>query len=201
MGKYSVGEYSSNIKMEAFYEFLCCDPSDDMETIRKMYNYYRTFSDSYDYIINEYGVDYVYEYKKKKVDGWDARQFLEKEHSKHELMIRLTHDSYLAILLHRLDYENYRKIIKGLYGYFECYREINPPLKGTNYKTKEYMLTKEQYIRKLIDLQNSSTSAGAYLYTSSVGSIIEIEKEIIKPDEKIKCLRLDQEVPYGSINI
>ncbi len=62
-------------------------------------------------------------------------------------MNRLTHDSYLAILLHRLDYETYKKIIKGLYCYFEYSdAKINSPLKETNYKTEPFILTKEQYI-------------------------------------------------------
>ncbi|MDE5630523.1 MAG: hypothetical protein K2I70_02880, partial [Bacilli bacterium] len=133
-------------------------------------------------------------------DGWCARAFLEKEHKKHELMSRLTHDCYLAILLHKLDYENYKKIIKGLYGYFEYSdANVNPPLKDKDYKTVEYLLTKEQYMQKLINSQHTSTNVGEYLFTSSLGSIIEIEKEIIGDDDKIKCLRLDQTIPYGDL--
>ena len=146
MGKYNIGmcQYSSEIKMEAFYEFLCCQPLDDIETIRKMYNYYHSFIVSYEYTVYEY--DSAYNFKDE--DGWCARAFLEKAHKKHELMIRLTHDSYLAILLQRLNYENYKNVIKGLYSYFEhSDAEVNPPLKDKEYKNIEYVLTKEQYIQ------------------------------------------------------
>lgn len=131
-----------------------------------------------------------------------CQTFLEKAHKNHELMIRLTHDCYLAILLHKLNYESYKNIIKGLYCYFgHSDAEVILPLRNKNYKTKEYMLTKEQYIQKLISYQNSSTNVGEYLYTSSLGSIIEFEKELIKPNEKIKCLRLDQTILYGELRM
>lgn len=198
MGKYKIGmgQYSNAIKIESFYEFFCSIPLDDLEDIRKMYMCYLSFANSYIYTIIEYEDKYNY----KKENGWSDRFFLEKERKKRELMVRLTHDCYLAILLHKLDYDNYKNIIKGLYGYFEhSDAEINSPL--LNYKTKEYILTKEQYIQKLIDSQDESTNVGDYLHTSSLGSIIEIEKEIIGPNEKIKCLRLDQQIPYGDLNI
>lgn len=198
MGKYKIGmgQYSNVIEIEAFYEFLCTIPLDDLEDIRKMYMCYRNFANSYIYTIVEYEDKYNY----KKENGWSDRVFLEKERKKRELMIRLTHDCYHAILLHKLDYANYKNIIKGLYGYFEhSDAELNPPL--LDYKTKEYILTKEQYIQGLINAQDESTNVGDYLHTSSLGSIIEIEKEIIKPNEKIKCLRLDQQIHYGDLKI
>lgn len=198
MGKYKIGmsQYSNFIKIEAFYEFLCSVPLDDLEDIRKMYMCYHSFANSYIYTIIEYEDKYNY----KKENGWLDRVFLEKERKKRELMVRLTHDCYLAILLHKLDYDNYKNIIKGLYCYFEYSdAEITPPL--LNYKTKEYILTKEEYIQSLINAQDQSTNVGDYLHTSSLGSIIEIEKEIIKPNEKIKCLRLDQQIPYGDLKI
>ena len=198
MGKYKIGmgQYSNAIKIEAFYEFLCSTPSDDLEEVRKMYICYHRFAQSYIYTIIDYEDNYNYE----KENGWSDRAFLEKERKKRELMVRLTHDCYLAILLHKLDYDNYKNIIKGLYGYFEhSDAEINPPL--LNCKTKEYILTKEQYIQGLINAQDESTNVGDYLHTSSLGSIIEIEKQIIIPDESIKCLRLDQQIPYGDLKI
>ena len=198
MGKYKIGmgQYSDAIKIEAFYEFLCSTPSDGLEEIRKMYMCYHSFAKNYIYTIIEYEDNYNYE----KENGWSDRAFLEKERKKRELMVRLTHDCYLAILLHKLDYENYKTIIKGLYGYFEhSDAEINSPL--LNYKTKEYILPKEKYIQGLINAQDESTNVGDYLHTSSLGSIIEIEKQIIRPDESIKCLRLDQQIPYGDLKI
>lgn len=66
---------------------------------------------------------------------------------------------------------------------------------------KEYTLTKEQYIQSLINAQDESTNVGDYLYNSSLGSIIEIEKEIVRHNEKIKCLCLDQQIPYGDLKI
>lgn len=36
-----------------------------------------------------------------------------------------------------------------------------------------------------MDYQNLPTNVGEYLFTSSLGNIIETEKEIIKSDEKI----------------
>ena len=198
MGKYKIGmgQYSNDIKIEAFYEFLCSIPLDDLEDIRKMYMCYHNFAESYIYTIIEYEDNYNY----KNENGWSDRAFLEKERKKRELMIRLTHDCYLAILPHKLDYENYKIIIKGLYDYFEhSDAEINSPL--LDYITKEYTLTKEQYIQGLINAQDESTNVGNYLHTSSLGSIIEIEKQIIKPNEKIKCLRLDQQILYGDLKI
>lgn len=198
MEKYKIGmgQYSNAIKIESFYEFLCSIPSDDLEDIRKMYMCYHSFASSYIYTIIEYEDKYNY----KKENGWSDRVFLEKERKKQELMVRLTHDCYLAILLHKLDYDHYKNIIKGLYGYFEhSDAEIIPPLQ--DYKTIECILTKEQYIQRLINAQDESTNVGDYLHTPSLGSIIEIEKEIIRPNEKIKCLRLDQQIPYGDLKI
>lgn len=198
MGKYKIGmgQYSNAIKIEAFYEFFCSIPLDDLEDIRKMYMCYHSFSKSYIYTIIEYEDKYNY----KKENGWSDRVFLEKERKKRELMVRLAHDCYLAILLHKLDYDNYKSIIKGLYGYFEhSDSEINSPL--LDCKTKEYELTKEQYIQRLIKAQDESTNVGDYLHTSSLGSIIEIEKQIISPNEKIKCLRLEEQILYGDLKI
>jgi len=157
MGKYKIGagKYSNTIKIEAFYEFLCSIPSDNLDDIRKMYMCYRSFANSYIYTIIEYEDRYNY----KEQNGWSDRAFLEKERKKRELMVRLTHDCYLAILLHKLDYDNYKNIIKGLYGYFEhSDAEIDSPL--LNCKTKEYTLTKEQYIQGLINAQDESTNVG-----------------------------------------
>lgn len=181
-----------------FYEFLCTNPLDNMETIRKMYTYYQSFSDSYSEAIYQYYKNYKFDER----DGWSVRADVEKAYSKHRLLIRLMHDSYLAILLYRSDFDTYKKIIKGLFGYFECNdTEIIPPLKNCDYQTQEIVVTKEEYIQSLMILQHSSTNAGDYLYTSSLGSIIEIEKDIIKPDEKIKCLELKNEISYGDLNI
>lgn len=73
MGKYNIrmGQYSNKIKMEAFYEFLCSKPLDDMETIRKMYNYYHSFMSSYEHTMYEYDSNYSF----KDKDGWCARHF------------------------------------------------------------------------------------------------------------------------------
>ncbi len=198
MGKYKIGmgQYSNSIKIEAFYEFLCSIPSDNLDDIRKMYICYHKFTRNYTYTIADYEDKYDY----RPENGWNDRAFLEKEWKKLELMVRLTHDCYLAILLHKLDYDGYKNIIKGLYGYFEhSDAEIAPPL--LSYKTKEYILTGEQYIQDLINAQDESTNVGDYLHTSSLGSIIEIEKQIIRPDEKIKCLCLDQQIHYGDLKI
>lgn len=185
------------IKMEEFYEFLCSNPSDDLTTIRKMFMYYRNFINSYQFTVAQFDEEFVF-----TDDGWKDRAFLEKAHQKYQLMNRLTHDSYLAILLHRLDYETYKNIIKGLYCYFEYSdAKINPPLKGTNYKTETYALTKEQYIQSLIYSQHVSTNVGDYIDTSSLGSIIEFEKDLIKDGENIECLRLTQRIPYDGLKI
>ncbi len=53
----------------------------------------------------------------------------------------------------------------------------------------------------LINSQHYSTSVGDYLDTSSLGSIIEIEKELIKDNENIECLRLKQRIPYDALKI
>lgn len=50
-------------------------------------------------------------------------------------------------------------------------------------------------------ISHPSTSVGEYLDTFSLGSIIEIEKEIIKPDEMVKRLVIDQEIPYGDLDM
>lgn len=187
-----------DIKMDCFYEFLCSSPLADMATIRKMYTYYQSFVAKYRYTIYQYDRGYSYE----KSNGWNARRFLEMEHNKLHKTIRLMHDSYLAILLQRLDFDQYINIIKGLYGYFECNEtKVNPPLKDKHYKNEEYTLTKDQYIEYLLILQHSSSNAGDYLFTSSLGSIIEIEKEIIKSEEKVKGLSLKQQIPYGDLQI
>lgn len=62
-------------------------------------------------------------------------------------------------------------------------------------------MTKENYLNWLIAYQHPSTSVGEYLDTFSLGSIIEIEKEIIKPDEMVKRLVIDQEIPYGDLDM
>lgn len=198
MGKYKIGrgQYSNVIKIEAFYEFFCSVPSDNLDDIRKMYMCYRSFANKYIYTIIAYEDKYDY----KKENGWSDRAFLEKERQERELMVRLTHDCYLDILLHKLDYDNYKNIVKGLYGYFEhSDAEITAPL--LNCKTKEYILTKEQYIQGLITAQDESTNVGDYLHTSSLGSIIEIEQQIISSNEKVKCLRLEQQIHYGDLKI
>ena len=187
----------SYIKIEEFYKFLCSNLSDCLNFIRKMFVYYRNFINSYRFTVAEFEENFTF-----SDNGWTDRMFLEKAHQKYQLMNRLTCDSYLAILLHRLDYKTYEKIIKGLYCYFEYSdAEIIPPLKDTNYKTETLILTKEQYIQSLINSQHPSTNVGDYLDTSSLGSIIEIEKEVIKDNEKIECLRLKQRIPYDSLEI
>lgn len=186
-----------DIKIEKFYEFLCSNPLDNLNSIRKMFMYYRNFINSYRFTVAEFDENFTF-----SNNGWQDRVFLEKAHQKYQLMNRLTHDSYLAILLHRIDYKIYEKIIKGLYCYFE-YSDatIIPPLKDTNYKTETFILTKNQYIQTLIKSQHPSTNVGDYLDTFSLGSIIEIEKEIIKDNETIECLKLKQKIPYDSLEI
>lgn len=185
------------MNIEEFYEFLCSNPLDSLDSIRKMFVYYRNFINSYRFTIAEFDENFPF-----SDDGWQDRMFLEKAHEKCQLLNRLTHDSYLAILLHRLDYEIYEKIIRGLYCYFEYSdAKIIPPLKDAKYKTEQFVLSKEQYIQTLINSQHPSTNAGDYMDTSSLGSIIEIEKEILKDNEKIECIRLRQRVPYDGLEI
>lgn len=62
-------------------------------------------------------------------------------------------------------------------------------------------MKKEEYLNWLINYQYPSTSVGEYLDTFALGSIIEIEKEIIKPDEIVKRLVIDQEIPYGDLDM
>lgn len=189
---------NNNIEMDKFYDFFGINTNDSIESIRKMYTYYRSFAIRYNYTI----ANYDYDIGVTARDGYCARAFLEKAVKQHQTLIRLMDESYLAILLQRFDYEAYKFIIKGLYGYFEhsdC--EINPSLKYAQYKKYEKIMAKENYLNWLIAYQHPSTSVGEYLDTFSLGSIIEIEKEIIKPDEMVKRLVIDQEIPYGDLDM
>lgn len=188
---------SSNIKIEYCYNFFCCNSLTPLETIRKMYTYYLSYKTRYMYSI--------FEQECKGFIGWneyEIRKSLERERLKLQTMIRLTHDSYLAILLYKTNWQIYENIIKGLYSYFEYSdKKINSPLEGKTYKAEEQIITKENYIKKLETNQYGSSNAGDYLFTSSLGSIIEIERASIDAKKKIKSLYLSQEIPYGDLQI
>lgn len=127
-------EKNNNIEMEKFYDFFSSSISDDIESIRKMYTYYRSFAIRYNYTIATYDYDIGVTAR----DGYCARAFLEKAVKQHHTLIRLMDESYLAILLQRYNYEVYKNVIKGLYGYFEhSDATINPSLKYVKYKVKE----------------------------------------------------------------
>lgn len=66
-------------------------------------------------------------------------------------------------------------------------------------KIEEYDSTKEKYINNLMIRMHSSTNAGDYLFTPSLGSIIEVEKEMI--GAKVKCMCINQKVPYGDLKL
>lgn len=47
--------------------------------------------------------------------------------------------------------------------------------------------------------QNSSANSGGYLFTSSLGNIIGVEKENMKEREKVKCISIQQKILYGNL--
>lgn len=180
-----------------FYEFLNCQPVDDLEEIRKKYTYGLSFIDQYVHTINEYELNYAFPENK----GYLARMYLEKERHKYHLFIRLLHESYLAILLERKNKKTYDPIIKGLASFFESSDvKIFSPLKN-NAQTEEYTRTKESYLNKLKEEQHGSTNAGIYLDTFSLGSIIELEEEVIKSSQLVKCLRLKEKLIYENLTL
>lgn len=186
------------IMLDYCYDFLCSDSSDSIELVRKNYTYHLSYTKKYNYTIYQYFYDY-----EGDTDEYSFRKSQEREDRKRRIMIRLVHDSYLAILLHRMNPEIYSPIIVGLCSYFECSDyKITPPLKEIMANDQvEYFLTKEGYINKLKTIQHPSTNVGDYEITPSLGSIIKIENEMIDSDAMVKCLYKKQEIPYGSLKL
>lgn len=184
------------------YNFFGVDPSDSIENVRKMYTYFKNYESNYRYFAIAEREDNIYE--KECTNGPDCLSCigLKRDHLGLSTLIRLMHDSYLAILLSRIDFETYEKIIYGLLSYYICSdAKVNRSVEMENLETEEYILTKEKYIGSLMERQHSSTNAGDYLFTPSLGSIIEIEKDILKEDEPVKCKRIKQEIAYGNLKL
>ena len=108
---------NSDIEMEKFYDFFGINSTNDIEYVRKMYTYYRSFAIRYNYTIANYDCDLGI----TPSAGYQARVKIKKAVKQRHTLIRLMDESYLAILLQRYDYEAYKFIIKGLYGYFDSY--------------------------------------------------------------------------------
>ncbi len=191
-------QYGKETSLECCYDFLCSHPEDTIEDIRKRFYYHKAFANNYNYIIYQYYYNY-----NGDADDYEFRKTQEREYAKLYTLQRLTYDCYLAILLHRLNPEQFKHIITGLCSYFNCSdAKISVPLKDIIKQEKtEYTLTKEQYIGKLESTLHPSTNVGDYSVTPSLGSVIEIEKEIIKPNEEIICLRREKKITYGDLKI
>ncbi len=192
------------MKLQECYKLFGTNPSDSIEMVRKMYTCLQSYASNYMLFSISKQEENIFE--QECITGPDCNSCasVKREYLKVETLIRLAHDSYLAILLSRMDFEIYKNIIYGLLSYFICSdANVNFSLSTVLQKleTEEYAVTKEKYIEGLMKKQKGSTNAGHYLFTPSLGSIMEIEKNAIDKHAKVKCMSIKQPIPYGDLHI
>lgn len=188
--------YGTNIKIEHFYNYLYSKPTDELEEIRKKFMFCLNFSSRYKDRIHMYHAhDELYDFEKEL----QFRRAIEKN----RVFKKLICESYLGIILHKTNLEDYKNILIGLCNFFEIQSgksEVICPCKDfIDLDSEEWILTKEEYIKFLNIYLHSSTNAGIYLITPALSSIIEFEKTNLKENENVKCLKKKTNVAYGDL--
>ena len=188
--------YGRNIKIEHFYNFLYSESADELEEIRKKFMFCLNFACRYDDIIHMYHAD-------DEIDDIEKELQYRRSVEANRVFKKLICESYLAILLHKTNFEEYKNILVGLCDYFEIKAgedEVVCPCKSfIDFDSQEWILTKEQYIKFLNIYLHSSTNAGIYMITPALSSIIEFEKTNLKENEDVKCLKKKTSVVYGDL--
>lgn len=116
---------------------------------------------------------------------------------------KLIADNYLAIILYKSENINYEPLIRGISGYYNCLNMGYIPSLMDQIKnnSKEYILEdSEEYFLDLFDWNNGG-GFGLFEYTTSLMSIMILEKEILKPNESIKVLRYENIPQYGDLKL
>lgn len=177
-----------NIDIEDCFNFLGCNKFDTLEDIRGIfYGKLHFFMHQYSNIINYY----------QNISLNDNKIELEYELQENALYHRLVADCYLVILLYKTKNDSYIYIIQGISAFFvsnlwqknKIYPILDDVIKD-NYK-EIYLYPSVKYFEDLYYNNKFGTKEGLYKYTSSLMSIILLEKDIIKPNETVKVLTIN----------
>lgn len=172
------------ICIEDCFNFLGCKTEDSIDDIRKIFYYKLQF-----FLAGYSNIRHYYEAR-----GYNDKLKLEYKLQENALYHRLVSDCYLAILLYKSNNDSYKCIIEGISSFFSIQswrkEEVYPILDSyiQNDSKEEDLYPAIDYFRELIHNNEFGTHEGLYKYTSSMMSIILLERNIIKPDAHVKVL-------------
>lgn len=159
----SIMETETNLKL--CYDFLSCSPNDSISEVRANYIYLKLLiEDCLELVEGNVTADYYHELND---------------------ICRITNDIYLAILLSKLNRDDYNFIINKL-----CSFHLNGDVKNKlsildnsiNHKKSEKPVMGEDYIGYLTYKQKS----GEEQYSPSIKNIIQLESENLRPTSRVK---------------